>query len=144
MKMKMNLKTLMNKPRIVGDDMKDKFSDMQEMLLLPLVMYYLHYSLGLRTTIRSEEIAVYLRWRHLHMRSTMSECQQWNTKVLKSGVSFRRKWWETGCTVLYTKTRVTTACTRSNFAMMKSDFKDGISAVKTVLLTHTLANYDPR
>jgi hypothetical protein len=45
-KMRMNLKTLMNKPRIVGDDMKDN-SDMQEMLLLRLVMYYLHYySLG--------------------------------------------------------------------------------------------------
>jgi hypothetical protein len=44
-KMRMNLKTLTNKPRIVGDDMKDN-SDMQEMLLLRLVMYYLHYTLG--------------------------------------------------------------------------------------------------
>ena len=69
-KMRMNLKTFMNKPRIVGDDMKDKFSEMQEMLLLPLVMYYLHYSLGLSLswhyvtyTILYDQIC----HRHLHL-----------------------------------------------------------------------------
>jgi hypothetical protein len=68
--MRMNLKTFMNKPRIVGDDMKDKFSEMQEMLLLPLVMYYLHYSLGLSLswhyvtyTILYDQIC----HRHLHL-----------------------------------------------------------------------------